>query len=64
MRNLSWVVSTKRMIVGLIAAVVISVLGFGVELLFGVDIGLFNSLMPAVGVVVFCLIALRKPKEQ
>ncbi|MCL1847749.1 MAG: hypothetical protein FWF91_07295 [Coriobacteriia bacterium] len=64
MKGSSWVVSTKRMIIGIIVAIVISVSGLFFEELSGIDIGFVNYLMPGVGVIVFCLIALRKPKEE
>ena len=64
MKNSSWIVTTKRMIIGIIAAIVISVSGLIFEEFSGVDIGFVSYLMPGVGVIVFSLIALRKPKEE
>ena len=63
MENKSWIISTKRMIIGLVVAIVFCLSGLCIELLLGIDIGLLKYLGVGVGVIAFCFIALKAPKK-
>ena len=64
MGNRIWIISTKRMALGLIVCVIVAVSGFIFELISGIDISFVKFVMPSPAVLVFSLIALRKPEEK
>ena len=64
MGNKSWIISKKRMALGLIVCVIVAVSGYIFELISGIDTSFIKFVMPGPAVLVFSLIALRKPEEK